>query len=356
MSSAAGWYPDPYGPGTRYWDGQRWTEQSSPPGQSVPNGQNGPQPQAEQPSNYTPPHRAEASPYGESSGLDGAALGVVGVLALVLVLALGGLIAVLATSHQNTTPSWDLDEAAGPQLQEPAPEDAASPEETTPEEPEETMRSQPAEEDTSLVLGQPVQLSLSRHTPEQATLTVEEPGPYHIYTTSSGTVDPVLDIYGPAASHSADDGGSPSSNGRDAGLRLSLEPGEYEIEVSEYYGDPAEVTLTAESVEFEEISTGRHDFSVAPGEEWVRVIDVSALDTLTVDVRSSDGDGDAVLEASLPGGLVEDNDDRGSRGPDTGNVFDPYLQLDAPEDGTATIIISGYSGQPVEGEVRIEVR
>ncbi|MBI5090345.1 MAG: DUF2510 domain-containing protein, partial [Actinobacteria bacterium] len=27
---SAGWYPDPAGPGSRYWDGARWTEHTQP--------------------------------------------------------------------------------------------------------------------------------------------------------------------------------------------------------------------------------------------------------------------------------------------------------------------------------------
>ncbi len=39
MSADPGWYPDPAGGGTRYWDGQAWTDRlagEKPPGQGVP--------------------------------------------------------------------------------------------------------------------------------------------------------------------------------------------------------------------------------------------------------------------------------------------------------------------------------
>lgn len=31
-----GWYPDPSGPGHRYWDGARWTPWANPPGAGFP--------------------------------------------------------------------------------------------------------------------------------------------------------------------------------------------------------------------------------------------------------------------------------------------------------------------------------
>ena len=32
VASPPGWYPDPSGPGHRYWDGARWTSWTNPPG------------------------------------------------------------------------------------------------------------------------------------------------------------------------------------------------------------------------------------------------------------------------------------------------------------------------------------
>lgn len=76
---------------------------------------------------------------------------------------------------------------------------------------------------------------------------------------------------------------------------------------------------------------------------------------MAIDVRADDGEEDAVLDVVLPDGSTEYNDDRSSGDPDSGSRWDPYLEFDIDEGGSMVIIVTGYAGESVDGEMSLEI-
>ena len=186
-----------------------------------------------------------------------------------------------------------------------------------------------------------------------ATLTLDGPQGVRVYTSSS--TDPVIRVLDAEGNELAsdDDHEYNSSNGYDASVRVSLPQGQYTIEVSEWSGDPAQVTLAADLLgESTQIELGETEFQVEEDGVYVGRVSVQP-GTYTVNVVS-DSDSDPTLQVSPPGGEAVENDDRGSDAPDQDNIFDPYLEVTVTESGDLAVMIEEYDGDAFRGTLTIE--
>ncbi|OSM43618.1 DVUA0089 family protein [Nesterenkonia sp. PF2B19] len=369
---ASGWYPDPEQQDQlRYWDGQQWTPHRTPmPHRTPPSGHAqaaglgqsrqptgygqaagygqpavpgqpsgysshsgyGQQPGHSQPPGHPgqPPHDQrppwEQQPAQRSSGrglIIGLGLGIG--LFLVLVVVLVVVIVSRIGADEDTTTT------------------------TGPERPQENPETLSVDD------------SVTVHVPDDAEtrlqLSVEEAGLYHVATQSEQGTDPVLALQDADGTEIAfaDDGGTDSPNVMDGGFETALVPGEYDVVVTKFSGDPAEVTVTTEQIAVaEQLEDGEHTVEAAADAAWLATVDVPDGARVVLDVRGDDG-ADLVLDVVLPDGSEERNDDRSVRDPESDSVLDPYLEFDVDEGGVLTIMVSGSGSGAASGTISIEV-
>ncbi|KAA1428760.1 DUF2510 domain-containing protein [Nocardioides antri] len=99
-----GWYPNPSGPGTRYWDGTSWTHEYGPP--EVPGSPSGPSKSAQ-------PRASDSRPFLDQSWWTQSRVMVIGAAALVLIGMAGSAIAI-GMSMSGMTGSGGNDAEADP--------------------------------------------------------------------------------------------------------------------------------------------------------------------------------------------------------------------------------------------------
>lgn len=395
----AGWYHDPQVPGQlRWWDGSTWTAHTA----AVPEQGSSPERPAESSSGSSSEQSAEQaaaqspaagyystdssgsyagessgmyssapsgayspSPSGEDSSREGGLSAglIIGIIAILGVLIVGALIAFfLLLGSDDDEDGDDGDSSPTEEATEDATEDSTdeSTDEPTEDATEDTTES-PDTDENEETLEPEGSVSLNLDYSERATVTlpVDEAGLYHIQTSSSSGNDPMLELRDPEGREidSVDDGGADSSNTRDAGIVAFLEPGDHEVIVSGYAGGRIDVDVLSDPIAADEseLDSGDFDVSFSDDEHWVGTVDLSEGETLSVDVRGADSGEDGYLSVYLPDGSAEQNDDRGSAGPDTDNSFDPYLEAEASESGTAIIVVTGYRDRAFEGTVTVEV-
>lgn len=333
-----GWYPDSEQQDQlRYWDGHQWTphrqpmphpaphqghgQQWTPPGQTTGYGQNAGY--AGQPSHdQRPPWEQQAQPSSGRGVIIGLGIGVGLFLILVVVL-----IVVLISRFGEV-------------------------QDTAPAQPEHHQ-----ENPETLGVGDSVTVHIPEDAETRLHLTVDEAGLYHVATQSEQGTDPVLALQDADGSEVAfaDDGGTDSANIMDGGFEVTLAPGDYDVVVTEFSGDPSAVTVSAEQLGVaEEIGDGEHTVEADADTVWLATVEVSDGARVVLDARGYDG-ADLVLDVVLPDGSTARNDDRSVDDPESGSILDPYLELDLDQGGTVSVMVSGYGSGPVSGTLRVEV-
>ena len=403
MSIPAGWYPDPQQQDQlRYWDGSAWTEHQTPAQATgpttTPQEQTGGYGAASAPATPASPTSASAgygaapapgtadqtSPYGSLTESDPATQGYGG----------PGYSAPQQSGFGPASPGAEY--AAGYPAAGPPPEqkpnrtplivggivgavvvvglillgvnlisggDEPPPTtEPTTVEPTDDPTDEPTDDPTddpsggtdagTLAVGSSVDVAIPADGTANVTLTVDQTQVVRLYTSSSD-VDPVLSVLDGAGAELAEDDDTEynSSNPYDASVQVSLQAGEYTIALREWSGNEAQVSLTAETVgEATALELGESEFEVPADGLFVGTVQVEP-GNYAINIVS---DEDPTLEVTLPGGEIEENDDRDTDAPDQDNIFDPYLEVTVSEAGELTLMIEEYGGDQFNGRITIE--
>lgn len=363
MNTPAGWYPDPYAPGQmRYWDGQVWTQQTAPGQPDAQQAQDTGAPVYAQ-QGYeggAPAYAQDQSGYAQGQSAapgyapgqpepkkKGPAVWIVSGLAALLV-ALIVVVIILLTVNGDASDDEDTGAA------DESGEDAVADDEDGADEDEEAVEEDEADDaagaqDDVLEIGESLTIDLAEDDEAVLDMTVEESGVYTVGLSADAGTDPMLEVH---------DANGLLEEVDSLGTELFLLPGDYELRLIERFGDETSADLEVdldEAIDAEEIEAGDHDFSFGDDGTYVAVVDVPDDSEVVIDVRADNGDDDAVLDVVLPDGGTEYNDDRSSSDPDSGNHWDPYLEFDVDEGGPMVIIITGYAGESVEGEMSLEI-
>lgn len=323
MNTPAGWYPDPNAPGQmRYWDGQVWTQQTAPAQQP------------QQPQQPGTPGFDQGQPGGpgHSEAKKNPAVWIISGLAALLVALVVIVIVLLAVSGD------DSEEEGTGAADDESGEDAAD-----------EAGGEDGAQDDVLEVGESLTVDLAEDDEAVLDMTVEESGVYTVDLSGDAGADPILEV------HDAD-GLLDEVDG--VGAELFLLPGDYELHLTERLGEETSADLEVdldEAIDAEEVGAGDHDFSFGSDGHYVAVVEVPDDSEVAIDVRADDGEEDAVLDVVLPDGSTEYNDDRSSGDPDSGSRWDPYLEFDIDEGGSMVIIVTGYAGESVDGEMSLEI-
>lgn len=366
MNTPAGWYPDPYAPGQmRYWDGQVWTQQTAlgqpdaqqaqdtgAPGYAQQGYEGGAPAYAQDQSGYAQgqPGAAGYAPGQLEPKKKSPAVWIVSGLAALLVALIVVVIVLLTVNgddsdDEGTGAADESGDDAVTDDEDEAEEDEADEEATDEDEADEGAGAQ----DDALEIGESLTVDLAEDDEAVLDMTVEESGVYTVALSADAGTDPFLEVH---------DANGLLEEVDSLGTELFLLPGDYELRLSERFGDETSADVEVdldEAIDAEEVEAGDHDFSFGRDGHYVAVVDVPDDSEVTIDVRADNGDDDAVLDVVLPDGGTEYNDDRRSSDPDSGNRWDPYLEFDVDEGGPMVIIVTGYSGESVEGEMSLEI-
>ncbi|ACQ79701.1 peptidase domain protein [Beutenbergia cavernae DSM 12333] len=211
-----------------------------------------------------------------------------------------------------------------------------------------------------LPLDSPVEVSVPAGATFEATFTIPEDGLYVIAAEGQDDADTTLALLDSSGSEIAaiDDHPSAARNlfnsTYDSLLTGYYAAGDYTVVVAEYYGDAADVTLSATHVaEAVEIPTQSAQFSVPEGSAWFGWVTIADGESVTLDARATTDDGDLRMSLVAPDGDdVLDNDDRGSDA-DTqgGDSYDPLIVASDLPAGRYVVVISDYNGAAADATI-----